>query len=158
LDPAHPDARLRAVLTDCGAELLLAPDAWRGRFPGHVPQLSLEAALQEEAPEPPLADVHPEQLAYVIYTSGSTGRPKGVAISQRAVARLFETCQSRFDFGPADCFSVFHSAAFDFSIWEILGPLVSGGSLVVVPEALRRDPRGLLALLAEQRVSVLSQT
>ncbi len=69
--------------------------------------------------------VHPDHLAYVIYTSGSTGRPKGAQLTHRNVVRLLEGTQEWFHFSERDVWTLFHSFAFDFSVWEILGALVS---------------------------------
>jgi amino acid adenylation domain-containing protein len=100
----------------------------------------------------------PCSLAYVIYTSGSTGRPKGVMVTHANVLRLFESTERWFDFGPDDAWTLFHSYAFDFSVWEIWGPLLHGGRLVVVPFETSRDPEAFRALLAAERVTVLNQT
>ncbi|MGJ3561529.1 AMP-binding protein [Streptomyces sp. INA 01156] len=58
----------------------------------------------------------------MIYTSGSTGRPKGVVVPHGNVARLFSATDHWFGFGPDDVWTLFHSYAFDFSVWEIWGP------------------------------------
>src|SRR5262249_17784818 len=97
-------------------------------------------------------------LAYVIYTSGSSGRPKGVAVTHGDVSRLLAATRPLFDFGPDDVWTLLHSYAFDFSVWEIWGALAHGGRLVVVPYAVSRAPEELLRLLAAERVTVLNQT
>ncbi|WP_426445438.1 amino acid adenylation domain-containing protein [Paenibacillus sp. S-38] len=99
-----------------------------------------------------------ESTAYIIYTSGSTGRPKGVVIEHRNVVRLFTSTDAWFRFGPEDTWTLFHSYAFDFSVWEMWGALLYGGRLVVVPHAVSRSPEEFLRLLAEERVTVLNQT
>ncbi|AUY54596.1 AMP-binding protein, partial [Streptomyces sp. CB01881] len=63
----------------------------------------------------------PGQLAYVIYTSGSTGQPKGVLIEHAQAARLFTAAQDHFHFDRTDVWTLFHSLAFDFSVWELWG-------------------------------------
>src|SRR5262249_11336725 len=100
----------------------------------------------------------PEQCAYVIYTSGSTGRPKGVAVSHGNAVRLFAATEDGFHFGPADVWSLFHSASFDFSVWEIWGALLYGGRLVIVSRAVTRAPEAFYALLGREGVTSLSQT
>ncbi|MCG4262573.1 AMP-binding protein, partial [Acetobacter senegalensis] len=95
---------------------------------------------------------------YVIYTSGSTGRPKGVGITHRNLARLFEAAKAVFEPEHEDVWSVFHSYAFDFSVWEIFGALVSGGRAVVVPSMVARDTETFHNLLVREGVTVLSQT
>ncbi|MDC9591965.1 AMP-binding protein, partial [Xenorhabdus sp. XENO-10] len=73
----------------------------------------------------------PQHLAYIIYTSGSTGTPKGVMIEHRQVSRLFSAVQPWFGFSQQDVWCLFHSFAFDFSVWEIWGALLHGGRLVL---------------------------
>lgn len=102
--------------------------------------------------------VSPENLLYVIYTSGSTGRPKGTLIEHRHVSRLLSQTEAWFGFGPSDVWTLFHSYAFDFSVWELFGSLGYGGSLVVVPFAISRDPQRFWQLLNEENVTVLNQT
>ena len=103
----------------------------------------------------PLLPQHP---AYVIYTSGSTGRPKGVVVTHQNVVRLFGATQHWFGFGADDVWTLFHSCAFDFSVWEIWGSLLYGGRLVVVPHEVSRSPEQFLELLVHERVTVLNQT
>jgi non-ribosomal peptide synthetase component F len=97
-------------------------------------------------------------LAYVIHTSGSTGRPKGVLVSHDNVARLFAATWPTFRFGPDDVWTLFHSYAFDFSVWELWGALLRRGRLVVVPYWVSRSPEAFHRLLSRERVSVLNQT
>src|SRR6185295_10879619 len=113
-----------------------------------------------EADEDPLPRALPEHPAYVIYTSGSTGTPKGVVVTHANVARLFAASEPLpgFGFGPGDVWTLFHSYAFDFSVWEIWGALLYGGRLVVVPYWLSRNPEAFHRLLADERATVLSQT
>ncbi|MGH9759981.1 MAG: non-ribosomal peptide synthetase, partial [Blastocatellia bacterium] len=99
-----------------------------------------------------------QNVAYVIYTSGSTGRPKGVMVSHENVVRLFQATDRQFNFDQEDVWTMFHSYAFDFSVWEIWGALVSGGKLVLVPYITSREPELFYELLIEEGVTVLNQT
>ncbi|NJP22325.1 MAG: amino acid adenylation domain-containing protein, partial [Hydrococcus sp. CRU_1_1] len=106
----------------------------------------------------PVSDVAPENLAYVIYTSGSTGVPKGVLVNHKNVVRLFAATQSWFNFNETDVWTMFHSYAFDFSVWEIWGALLHGGRLVIVPYLVSRSPEAFYHLLCDRKVTVLNQT
>src|SRR5262249_31749253 len=96
--------------------------------------------------------------AYVIYTSGSTGRPKGVVVSHANAVELFAATREAFAFGPADVGTLFHSQAFDFSVWELWAMLLNGGRLVVVPYWVSRSPEEFRLLLAREGVTILNQT
>ena len=161
LDPEYPADRLAYMIGDSAIPLLLTQS--------HVkPKLALSDALQvleldtlDLSTEPvhaPEVAVHADHLVYVIYTSGSTGRPKGTQLTHRNVARLLGATDGWFHFGPGDVWTNFHSYAFDFSVWEIFGALCTGGRLVIVPYWVSRSPDDFVALLREQRVTVLNQT
>ncbi len=108
--------------------------------------------------ENPAPDARPDHLAYVIYTSGSTGKPKGVLIPHSNIIRLFRATGDLFDFRRDDRWSCFHSFAFDFSVWEIWGALLTGARLVIVPSCVTRDPEAFHHLIGEEGITVLSQT
>ena len=88
--------------------------------------------------EPAVHDGDPDDLIYVIYTSGSTGRPKGVCLTHANVLRLLALRPEHYGFDETDVWPLFHSFAFDVSVWEMWGALLYGGQLVVVPAAV--DP------------------
>jgi len=99
-----------------------------------------------------------QQLAYVIYTSGSTGAPKGVMVEHGNVTRLFTATAQEFGFGTSDVWTLFHSFAFDFSVWELWGALLYGGRVVLVPYATVRSPSEFHDLICVQAITVLNQT
>lgn len=107
-----------------------------------------------------LLPLRPESVAYVIYTSGgSTGRPKGgVQVSHRSVVTLLANTRALFGFDSGDVWTMFHSEAFDFSVWEMWGALAHGGRLVLVDYFTARSPEAFLELLRHERVTVLNQT
>ncbi|GAA3189122.1 hypothetical protein GCM10020255_087160 [Rhodococcus baikonurensis] len=94
----------------------------------------------------------------MIYTSGSTGAPKGVVVSQGNVLALLASTRGIFDFGPEDVWTMFHSYAFDFSVWEMWGALTTGGSVVIVDSDVARSPEEFVDLIVRERVTVLNQT
>src|SRR4030081_920659 len=97
----------------------------------------------------------PETLASFIYTSGSTGKPKGVLVTHANVVRLMRATEPTFGFGPGDVWTLFHSYAFDFSVWEIWGALLYGGRLFVVSYETSRTPAAFYQLLVREQVTVV---
>src|SRR5690606_6074334 len=96
--------------------------------------------------------------AYVIYISGTTGKPKGCVVSHKNMARLFTISEDDFHFNEHDVWTLFHSYAFDFSVWEIWGALLHGGRLVIVPYWMSRSPDAFYQLLIDENVTILNQT
>ncbi|MCU7728890.1 amino acid adenylation domain-containing protein, partial [Actinoplanes sp. KI2] len=159
LDPAYPAERLAYVIADARPTVVVTgPQAADIVLPDSVPQLGVTSSETADASDPARAGLLPQHAAYVIYTSGSTGRPKGVVVTHANVGRLFEQTADWFHFGHADVWTLFHSYAFDFSVWELWGPLLHGGTLVVVPQAVSRSPEEFRQLLRRERVTVLNQT
>ncbi|KWT63937.1 non-ribosomal peptide synthetase [Streptomyces albus subsp. albus] len=165
LDPSHPTERLDYLVHDAAARVVVTERALTGHLSARAPggtvvlddpaEQDRLAALPDRAPT---TDAHPDDLAYVIYTSGSTGRPKGVQVTHRNVVRLLTTAEEVFRFGPDDVWTLFHSYAFDVSVWEMWGALLHGGRLLVVSQATARSPWETAELMAAEGVTVLSQT
>jgi amino acid adenylation domain-containing protein len=162
LDPSYPKERLAFIIEDSQLPLLVTEKKLVNSLPPHQAGVvcidSEKDAISSQIKENPKTDVTPDNLAYVIYTSGSTGKPKGVLINHYNVARLFESTQSWFNFDENDVWTLFHSYAFDFSVWEIWGALLYGGRLVVVPYWTSRSPEAFYDLLCREQVTVLNQT
>ncbi|WP_442968443.1 amino acid adenylation domain-containing protein, partial [Pseudomonas sp. Z18(2022)] len=162
MDPGYPQDRLHYMMQDSGIALLLAQSSVLGHL-APAPSIRVLAldnvvgAGQEPLGNPQVA-VGPDNLAYVIYTSGSTGQPKGVLLPHRNVVRLFSATDDWFRFGAADVWTLFHSCAFDFSVWELFGALTYGARLVVVPHDVSRSTEDFYALLCREQVTVLNQT
>ncbi|MFF5497676.1 amino acid adenylation domain-containing protein [Streptomyces aquilus] len=164
LDPTHPKARREFTVTDSGIELIVTDSATRDAVAGLPARLlELDAVAEDVVPEqdavqtPDRVPAH-DDLAYVIYTSGSTGRPKGVEITHGNLAWLLDAADRHFDFGPGDVWTLMHSPAFDFSVWELWAPLATGGRVTVLTADEVRDPAAVHRVLREEGITVLNQT
>jgi amino acid adenylation domain-containing protein/non-ribosomal peptide synthase protein (TIGR01720 family) len=162
LDPAYPAERLAFILEDARTPVLLTSKALLPLLPNCKPKLVCIDAdsneIADESEQNTCVATGPENIAYMIYTSGSTGEPKGVLVSHANVARLFDATGRFYKFSDSDVWTLFHSYAFDFSVWEIWGALLYGGRLVVVPYLVSRSPDACYELLAREQVTVLNQT
>ncbi|WP_438331494.1 amino acid adenylation domain-containing protein [Burkholderia pseudomallei] len=166
LDPGYASERLRAILDDSRPAIVLADAAGR-------------TALDALAGAPPIADLHadasrwsvlpstpprvegltPRHLAYVIYTSGSTGQPKGVMVEHASVVNLWRALDEAIyrTHPSARRVSLNASIAFDSLVKQWV-QLLSGRTLVVVPEPVRFDGRRLLDAIGRDRIDVFDCT
>ncbi|WP_276730918.1 non-ribosomal peptide synthetase [Bacillus sp. (in: firmicutes)] len=170
LDPDYPADRIAFMLKDAQPAFIMTNTKAAESIPPaeNVPKivlddLELEKKLNTYPADNPdntdrIQPLSPLNTAYVIYTSGSTGVPKGVMIPHQNVTRLFAATDHWFHFSSDDIWTMFHSYAFDFSVWEIWGPLLHGGRLVIVPHHVSRSPEAFLRLLVKEGVTVLNQT
>ncbi|MEU2774570.1 amino acid adenylation domain-containing protein [Streptomyces sp. NPDC007162] len=155
LDTGWPPEHTERILADAQPVCVLSGTEWTGAAATATPSATSDANPSDADRTAPLT---PDHAAYVIYTSGSTGRPKGVVVPHRGPVALLQAGAAEFGLGPDDTWTMFHSCAFDFSVWEIWGALAHGARLVVVPREVSRSPRDFLDLLERERVTVLSQT
>lgn len=169
IDPQQPQDRLHTILEDSCVSLLLVTT--NNELFNNTTCTQVEIGDQKKFEEKfsvylhtdPNKDllsshINSQNLAYIIYTSGSTGRPKGCQINHANVLRLFDSTQSLFQFNEKDVWTLFHSFAFDFSVWEIWGALLHGGNLVLVPYLVSRAPDVFHRLLVREHVTILNQT
>ncbi|GAA0740364.1 amino acid adenylation domain-containing protein [Gaetbulibacter jejuensis] len=117
-----------------------------------------ERDIQMKSDSPTGVEVLPTDLAYIIYTSGTTGKPKGTLIEHENVVRLLFNDKVLFDFNNTDVWTLFHAFNFDFSVWEMYGALLTGGTLILVAENTVKDTDAFLRLLKDKKVTVLNQT
>ncbi|QIR37151.1 amino acid adenylation domain-containing protein [Tolypothrix sp. PCC 7910] len=162
LDPDYPTDRLSYMLDDSKVSVLLTQEKLLADLPEHHARVvCLDRdwhSISRESQENPVSNATRENLAYVIYTSGSTGKPKGTLVNHYNVVRLFAATDDWYHFNQDDVWTMFHSYAFDFSVWEIWGALLYGGRLVIVPYLVTRSPESFYQLLVTEKVTILNQT
>jgi amino acid adenylation domain-containing protein len=161
IDPSYPQERIAFMLADSGTPVLLTHQRLVDGLPEHEAHVLLlddvlTPAPADAADDPvPAAGVTADNLAYVIYTSGSTGRPKGVAVGHRPLVNLI-TWQLQSLTEPVAARTLqFASLSFDVAFQEMFSTWCSGGTLVLIEDRVRRDPRALLEVLGEERLERL---
>jgi L-proline---[L-prolyl-carrier protein] ligase len=173
-DPTAPAQRGAGILADCQAKVVIVASELAGALrqswpgPGLMPRLVVvgsgnelgpsDAAWNEimadDAPTPLWPPREAEDVAYVLYTSGSTGKPKGVMLSHRNAFTFLDWCEGAFELGGDDRFSSHAPFHFDLSVFDLYASCRHGATLVLIGEALGKDPARLGAFLAEHRLSV----
>jgi len=161
LDPAYPRERLAFLLDDAAPAVLLTSTDLRDRLPGRDGVAVIDVAGSDSSGEPvPAAGparfprVEPGDLAYVIYTSGSTGRPKGVAVTHRGIVNNVLDLNGAHGIGPGDSVVSLSSLSFDMSVYELLGLLAAGGTVVLPDPGRSRDPLHWAELVERHGVTV----
>ncbi|MGD9851499.1 MAG: amino acid adenylation domain-containing protein [Nitrospirales bacterium] len=160
LDPTYPEQRLQYIVNHSHLRCLLTQSGqclWLENT-GTVP-IELEEAEYAHYPTSNPVSAHSGQnLAYVIYTSGSTGTPKGVMVTHQAVLNLLLTLQEQVGVDRATTLLAVTSLSFDISVFEILGPLIAGGRLVLTSRAVATDGAALLSLIQSQAITLMQAT
>jgi amino acid adenylation domain-containing protein len=162
IDLAYPKDRVAFMLADSAAAVILTQGSLVSSLPANpATVLRIDSDWPEIAAES--ASSRPSgavggNAAYIIYTSGSTGKPKGVVVTHHNVLRLLEQTDPWYGFNADDVWPLFHSYAFDVSVWELWGSLLYGGRLVIVPYLVSRSPSDFYQLLWREKVTVLNQT
>ncbi len=165
LDPINPKSRLDYIIENSNISYVLTHSLTQEfSWENDLQLIYLDAtSVQNTLAQYPCSNlnhlvVNLNSLAYVIYTSGSTGQPKGVMVEHGNIARLMAVAKNDFSFSADDVWSLFHSYAFDFSVWEIWGALAYGGRLVIVPVEVTKSAQEFYQFIQQYGITVLNQT
>jgi amino acid adenylation domain-containing protein len=168
LDPSHPGERLRWIVEDAGAPVLVADRASLAALPepwavvvdpaAIVADAVADRAAAPAAAAPPLRRAQPENLAYVLYTSGSTGRPKGVQVCHAAVVNYLCSMARRPGLAAGDTVLAATTLSFDIAVTELLLPLAVGACVELVDQGTAADPARLAAVVESAGVTVMQAT
>ncbi|MDM5217016.1 MULTISPECIES: non-ribosomal peptide synthetase [Bacillus amyloliquefaciens group] len=154
LDPEYPEDRLRHMLDDCGACLLLAqPGLSLSGFSGETLEVSLSSLTSETETGAVSEEADADSLAYIIYTSGSTGTPKGVAVEHCQAAAFLSGMQGQFPLTEEDIIVLKSSFSFDASIWQLFWWTMSGASVYLLPAGWEKDPVRMIEAFASEKVT-----
>ena len=154
LDPDHPPDRLRFMVEDAQAPLVVTETALAERLPAECRCITVDgeqdrAAIAAQPEANPAPVVSADALAYIIYTSGSTGLPKGVVVRHQPALNLIDWVNESFEVGPADRLLFVTSPTFDLSVYDVFGMLAAGGSIRIASPRELADPDALVARLCE---------
>ena len=144
IDPAYPEDRIRFMLEDTEASVVLTSKESRSKLPGSENIDIIEIDGDQSAfNEQPIVNlqtaVSPGHLVYVIYTSGSTGKPKGVMIEHKSLTNLLFSISEEVEFYSGSVFLSVTTFSFDISYLEFFIPLITGGKLIIVSRETASD-------------------
>lgn len=158
LDPTYPEKRLAFMLAETSAPVVLTQAKLLPDLPVSIGQVvCLDAdwpRICQERSENPVSGVGPANLAYTIFTSGSTGIPKGIALPHRGVVNNIVDLNRRFGVNSSDSVLALSSLSFDMCVYEILGILEAGGTIILPPAAAAKDPAHWADLLIRHRITL----
>jgi amino acid adenylation domain-containing protein/non-ribosomal peptide synthase protein (TIGR01720 family) len=157
IDPEYPAERISFILEDAGVSVVLTHDAAAlSRHRKHLINLDTDGnVIAGHSAVAPVVQIDPENPAYVLYTSGSTGQPKGVMVPHHAIANHMQWMLGELSFTSTDRVLQKTPYTFDASVWEFYAPLMSGGTLVMAPAGVHRDPAALVVELIQHGITQL---
>jgi amino acid adenylation domain-containing protein len=161
LDPLYPKDRIRFMMEDSSAKILITSQQYKGHFQSGSVELLIETALEKQSgysKENPDVPVSSDALAYILYTSGSTGKPKGVMVEHRNLVNLLCSMQRMPGISVQDRLLAVTTISFDIAGLEIFLPLLTGAELVLTNDQGSRDGRMLTEMIKKENISIIQAT
>lgn len=156
IDPVNnPTERIKLCFSGANLNLVITD---RRVEVADVTTLLIEEETFRKGVTDQVTGIRKSEIAYAIFTSGTTGVPKGVPITHENVLGLFRNASHVFEFHKDDIWTLFHSFAFDFSVWEIWGALLYGARLEIVPNNVAKNIARFRRFLFDKKVTILNQT
>lgn len=154
IEKSLPDSRIQFILNDSKPTLIIYDNCFN-----YYKAIQYNELFTHQNDFDGIIDFsHTDGLAYIIYTSGTTGNPKGVLVKHKNICSLIENSNRLFEFSKDDIWTMFHSYNFDFSVWELFGCLLTGGSLILISRETSQDTYKFRNILKTEKVTVLNQT
>ena len=162
LDPNYPKERLKFILEDTQAPVLLTQASLLERIPQHKAQVicldddygTIAQQSQKNLP----SELTTDNLAYTIYTSGSTGKPKGVQITHSALSNFLYSMRQTPGLTSSDTLLAVTTYSFDIAALELFLPIIVGARLVVASREIASDGTQLSAKLVNSKTTVMQAT
>ena len=161
LDPAHPQARLRYILSNADVSGVVSDLSAEMKLPADLTVVHLgreRQAIDGRPASPPGAGANADAIAYLIYTSGSTGAPKGVEVTHRSLVNLLCSVMHRPGVGPTDTLLAITTIAFDIAALELFTPLLAGGTVAIARREDVSDGSRLVAAIDRSAATILQGT
>lgn len=156
MDPNYPCDRIRYMMEDSGAHILLTQSALTDRFAFDADITAIDDAGLYTADSSDLDNSSgPHNLAYIIYTSGSTGKPKGVMIEHAGVINRLNWASGKYPIDESDIMLQKTPFTFDVSVWELFWWTFAGASVCMLEPGGERDPETILKTVEENRISLI---